>query len=203
MKVLRECGAGCDVDEAVDGGKGVGEALNGAGCVGGADVDGVGHEACEGVDGGYGRKLVDGDVGDRRGQIAAAGAGAEGGEHGEGFVVGDTVQAGIAGSSENVELLAGSAGVGSAEVEAAAGVGDEIGAVGVGSGAAGVRADEGAAGRSIADVVGGKEIDMGADDGLVAAMKGAPDRWTDGTGGDGVLGGCNSAAGEQGERQQG
>jgi hypothetical protein len=98
-------------------------------------VNGVGHEAAEGVDGGYGGELVDGDVGDGDGQIAGAGTGSEGGEHGEGIVVGDAVEARVAAGGKDVELLAGDAGVGSAEIEAPGGVGYEVGAVGVGGGA--------------------------------------------------------------------
>ena len=165
--VLDAGDAGGDVDEIGDGEEGVGDSLESVGRGGGADVGGVGHKAGEGVDGGDGGDFVDEDVGDGAGEVGLAfGAGAEGGHESDGGVGLAGGQAGIAAEGEEVDLLAGGAGVVAADVKEAVGVGEDVVADGV-EADVGLRwVEHGDAGRAVAGGVGGEEVDVGSDDGL-------------------------------------
>ncbi len=66
-----------------------------------------------------------------------------------------------------------------------------------------MRVDEGDAGGAVADVIGSEEIDVGSDDGLVAAVDFAFDGLAGDADGCGLLRGGGSAAGEQGECRDG
>lgn len=77
LEVLREGLAGGDIDEVVDGGEGIGQALLGCLGGGGADVGDVAHKAGKGVYAGDGGDFVDVDKWRDLADIAVGGAGAE------------------------------------------------------------------------------------------------------------------------------
>ena len=193
--------AGGDVDEVIDGGEGIGQPLLGCRGWSGTDMRDVAHEAGESVDTGDGGDLVDIDEGGDFADIAVGGAAAEDKDQRDGVVVGFPRQARVAGGGEEVEELAGGAGiVGVVEAEAAIGVGEDIGSAGVGCGGGCGGVDKRKAGGSVAYIVGGKEVDMGVADGLEASVGSALYvRWLAGQDGCDLLGGGVSAADEEGE----
>jgi hypothetical protein len=76
---------------------------------------------------------------------------------------------GVAGEGVEVDLGVGGTGVVAGNGEAAAGVGEDVGAERVGC-AGGGCVEERDGGLTVAGVVGGEEVDVGADDGLLAAV---------------------------------
>jgi hypothetical protein len=124
--------SGAGIDEIGNGEEGVGDSLLGSGGGRVADVGGVGHEAGEGVDGGDGGDLVHEDVRDGVGEVGLAiGTGADGGHEGESRVGFAGGQAGVAAEGEEVDLLAGGAGVVAADLKVAGGVSEDVVACGV------------------------------------------------------------------------
>ena len=131
----------------------------------------VGHEAGECVHGSDRGDLVHVDVRNRAGEVGLAfRAGAEGGHEAEGSIVLAWGEAGVATEGEQVDLLAGRAGVVAGDAEAAILIGEDVVAGGIRghSGLGGVQ--HGDAGRAVAGGVGGKEVDVGANDGLLSAV---------------------------------
>ena len=144
---------------------------------------GIGHEASKRIDSGDGGDFIDGDEGDGGREVGLSiGAATEGGHESESRIDLAWRQAGVAAKSEQIDLLARGAGVVAADAEVAVGVGEDIVAVGVAGDSGLAAVQHGDAGCAVSGRAGGKQVDVCADDRLLATVDVAED-WRAGSSG--------------------